>query len=520
MTAWNVLHEPWIPVVATGGERRELGLLDALAQAHELADITDASPLVRFGIHRLLAAFLLDALQPETLDDLGDRLEAGRFDRAELERYADSCGPCFDLFDADRPFLQSSANVTAGESPSPVSVLAQHLPSGSNPAHFHHGVEAQIALCPAACLRLLTTMAPFMTAGGAGNSPSINGIPPWYVQIADGCLFGSLLLSICVLPSPQVASRGLPSWRSPEPVCKKQARAPTSELECLTWRPRLVRLLPSGESGPCSYLGQHPGELVRETVFSAGFKAENPEGLWRDPAAAYRIADDAIRPVRPRESDVLWRDVGPFTVLTEVDRPAGKDRWYDRPRVVSQFAELRRRGILERGRTLEIECCGIRTDGKMKIFEWDADRLAIPPGCLENPSAGLQVQAAIEIVGDAQWALRSAVKDVYPRGGAGNKSAFGRRCELAGKVLWSTLRPDFDGWFLHEVSVQDQGDPDAPESLRIAWAERVVRSGWHALSLAIDDLDANAESIKRQVAARDRFARFTRKFTPKAGAAT
>ena len=519
MTAWNVLHEPWIPVVATGGERRELGLLDALAQAHELADITDASPLVRFGIHRLLAAFLLDALQPETLDDLGDRLEAGRFDRAELERYADSCGPCFDLFDADRPFLQSSAAITAGESPSPIAVLAQHLPTGSEATHFHHGPASDVAFSPAACARLLTTLAPFMTEGGSGKSPSVNGAPPWYVQITGRSLAETLLLNLCLLPRPQVPLRGVPAWRSADSVAVKETRPPTSELECLTWRPRLVRLLPSGESGTCSYLGQRPGVLVRETVFSAGFKAENPKGLWRDPAAAYRIADDAIRPVRPRESDVLWRDVGPFTVLTEVDRPAGEERWYDRPRVVSQFVELQHRGILERGRGLQIECCGIRTK-QAKIFEWDADRLAIPSACLENPIAGWQMQAAIEIVGDAHWAIRSAVKDVYPRGGAGNKSAFGRRCELAGRVLWSTIRPDFDTWFLHELAEQDQGDPEAPETLRIAWAERVVRSGWHALSLAIDDLDADAESIKRQVAARDRFAKFTRKFTPKAGAAT
>ena len=41
--SFNVLHDPWIPIVDMKGERRELGVLDTLRHAHELRAVSDAS---------------------------------------------------------------------------------------------------------------------------------------------------------------------------------------------------------------------------------------------------------------------------------------------------------------------------------------------------------------------------------------------------------------------------------------------------------------------------------------------
>jgi len=502
---FNVLREPWIPVVSLKGEQYELGILDVLHQAHELADIVDPSPLVRFGIHRLLSAFVLDALRPQTLDDLGGLLDQGCFNTTELDRYTQKCGHCFNLFDAEQPFLQSSKNSTAGQTPTSISVLAQHIPSGSNAVHFHHGGEEAVAFSPAACTRLLTTMAPFMTAGGAGNSPSINGIPPWYVLIAGPNLHQSLTLNICVLPCMGVKFPGEPAWRTDAPVIGKQPRSPSSELECLTWRPRLVRLLPTDNSGNCAYLGQSRSNLVRTTVFAAGFKAENPDALWRDPAVGYRLTKKGVYPIRPQADQEIWRDVGPLALLTASRHPANDGILYDRPRLVSQFAELQARDIIDRDQAMVLDCCSLRTDGKMKIFEWIADRLAVPPSCLRHPTAGDQVRLAMDLASRAADVLGRAVRATYPRGGGGNAKMFDRRRELAVRTFWTTLRHDFDGWFIPTLAVQDPANPNAPGELHGGWVDRVVRRGHSALDLAIDDLDADANALRRQVDARGNF---------------
>ncbi|MBL8065520.1 MAG: type I-E CRISPR-associated protein Cse1/CasA, partial [Chthonomonadaceae bacterium] len=59
---FNVLTEPWIPVIRLDGTRDELGILPCLEQAHELREIRDPSPIIEFGLYRLLVAFVLDAL--------------------------------------------------------------------------------------------------------------------------------------------------------------------------------------------------------------------------------------------------------------------------------------------------------------------------------------------------------------------------------------------------------------------------------------------------------------------------
>lgn len=80
--SFDVLTEPWIPVVRLDGAADELGILPCLEQAHHIGEIKDPSPIVEFGIYRLLVAFVLDALvlagrRPEDEHDLRDLLSQG-----------------------------------------------------------------------------------------------------------------------------------------------------------------------------------------------------------------------------------------------------------------------------------------------------------------------------------------------------------------------------------------------------------------------------------------------------------
>lgn len=70
---FDLIAEPWIPVVNGDETISYVGIWDALQTAAESKGISDASPLVEFGLYRLLSVFLMDALRPEdqfALEDL------------------------------------------------------------------------------------------------------------------------------------------------------------------------------------------------------------------------------------------------------------------------------------------------------------------------------------------------------------------------------------------------------------------------------------------------------------------
>lgn len=90
--SFNILTQPWIPVSAPGGTTREVGLLEALEQAHIFLGIQDPSPMVEYSVYRFLIVFLMDMLRPEDEEALDELLAVGRFERDVIQRYVDQCG--------------------------------------------------------------------------------------------------------------------------------------------------------------------------------------------------------------------------------------------------------------------------------------------------------------------------------------------------------------------------------------------------------------------------------------------
>ena len=85
--SFNVLDQAWIPVVTADGREEQLGIRETLARAHELREISSASPLEEYSLYRFLGLFLMDALRPESETDIEDLLDAGRFDETAIEDY-------------------------------------------------------------------------------------------------------------------------------------------------------------------------------------------------------------------------------------------------------------------------------------------------------------------------------------------------------------------------------------------------------------------------------------------------
>ena len=85
--SFNVLDEPWIPVVGLDGSREILGIRETLRRSPELKEISLVSPLEEFSVYRFLSVFLTDALRPKGMENIEELLEEGSFDMGQIEDY-------------------------------------------------------------------------------------------------------------------------------------------------------------------------------------------------------------------------------------------------------------------------------------------------------------------------------------------------------------------------------------------------------------------------------------------------
>lgn len=299
--SFNVLDCGWIPVVSADGTIRELGIRETLAQAHELREISDPSPLEEYSVYRFLSIFLMDALRPQKKSDIRSLLRAGSFDMAQIEQYIALCeseGVSFDLFDEKRPFLQStfdSANDT--DKIRPASKLDCTLPRESSHTHFYHDAIENTTLSPSKAIRLLLATYIFCVADGRGYYYSVYGAPPYFGVIKGRNLFETLTAHL--LPTNTI---GIPFddppvfWRNFAPVVPERKVGMVSWLQGMLFPARKIQLLPNQN-----------GTVSKIYLFS-GEKYENPDA-WREPYATYHSEADSVYPLCPTSENSLWRNI-------------------------------------------------------------------------------------------------------------------------------------------------------------------------------------------------------------------
>tara|TARA_R110001592_G_scaffold149898_2_gene375483 strand:- start:572 stop:1969 length:1398 start_codon:yes stop_codon:yes gene_type:complete len=457
-----------------------------------IREIRHPAPIVEFGLYRLLIAFLLDSFilaekRPLDLVDIEELMEAGRFDCTQFDVYIDSCGDVFDLFHPERPFLQ---DVIMNGKKKPVSGLYPVTPSGTNAGLWNHQHEQEVTMFPAEAACLLTTIAPFMTSGGAGLSPSINGAPAIYALPNSDTLYATLLQNLPVRE--QGSGGGMIAWRNSRTPGGDRSEATT--VEALTWRPRRVQFLP--DISPGGHI------VIRQMKFEKG---DSTRLTWTDPNLAYRYAKDEARPIRMREGRPLWRDAGALSLLGDQSRgKTSVDFAIQRPDVVQQAFEI------EDGRQeLKIVVYGMRTDMKMKVFEWARSTWVVPSKLGRSTRLGAMVQQELDRAEQADYALRSAIKACYPREGAGNKGAFGSIVSRATRAYWGRLEHHFQPLMSTFASL----DPDAldePEKVKdtaISWRKAIQNIAISQFDSSMKDLDTDSDALERFVLARGRLNR-------------
>lgn len=143
----------------------------------------------------------------------------------------------------------------------------------------------------------------------------------------------------------------------------------------------------------------------------------------------------------------------------------------------------------------------MRTDLKMKVFEWQKERLSVPVALVLGTSFCSQAQKAIDEANSVEYALGRAIKQLYPREGKGNKKAFDTIISNACRDYWHTLRPSYDDMLRDMASAAPFDLETARHEIAAVWRGKVKSAALGTFRRWATDLDANSEAIRKLVTA-------------------
>ncbi len=402
--SFSLVREPWIPVRLHGDEgSRELSLRDAIARAHEIAELADPSPLVTAALHRLLLAVCHRTWGPSNQRAWQQLWEARRFDQQALDAYLEQWAHRFDLFDPSRPFYQVPG--LPRDVATTIAKLGHEFSAGNNPVLFDHRLDnAPRPLSPAHAARLLVALQAFAVGGlltrlpGDPPSAEASHIFKAAVQVVTGRnLFETLLLNMVSLASEQAnrdSARNVPAWEAEPPGTGP--RAPAGIIDLLTWQPRRILLFPEPD-----------GTVARVTILAGHSLPPKFEVHVMEPMVAYVKRDvkenqDPWSPVGFRPEEALWRQ---GLALLQFAHDQGH-----RARTLDWLAGLRSAGHLEM-RQFTLALYGLSAD-RSKIFLWRAEHLPLPEAYLTNGDLITEIGRCIQAAEAAAGAIRRATRQM------------------------------------------------------------------------------------------------------------
>lgn len=461
MASYNLLNEGWIPVITEQGQREFLGIREVLRRAHELREVSDASPMVEYGLYRFLGLFLMDALRPEDSIALEDLLDAGRFDMAAIDDYIRLCqreGVSFDLFDKERPFLQSAYDEALdSKARRPVQALDYTVPSGNNHTHFDHRSSQEMAVSYGEAARLTLAGLLFCTAGAQDYPSGVNASPPYFTVIRGKNLFETLCYTLIPLELIDIAFDSPPVlWRLKAPVIPKEKVTETSWLLGMLFPTRRITLIPDEEQN-----------CVRELYLSQGMNFTSKEA-WTDPCVIYRCTEKGRIPLRPNKGKAIWRN------LNELIDVPGRQA----PLVLHVYEELHRE------RTVKIMLYGVETSNA-SYLQTMRHTLTIPLVVSEDPERIQMVRNLIAAAERVAASLKNALassKAIPEQLVAEAAQQYYNGCE---QQLWQA------------VFVELAADSADCQKIYVAWIDELLQNAKEAHRTAVQRLKVKAAALAK-----------------------
>jgi hypothetical protein len=253
-------------------------------------------------------------------------------------------------------------------------------------------------------------------------------------------------------------------------------------------------------------MGESGNVMVSKMKFEKG---DSTRLTWIDPNLGYKYDKEKITPIRMREGRPIWREAGPLLLLSQKTVGSGDDKVaFQRPDVVAHaYAATVSVG------SVKIVVYGMRTDMKMKVFEWVRSTLEVPARLGASTRLGAIVHAELELADRVAFALTSSIRHLYPRDGAGNKAALGSLAIRSERTYWQHLERDFEP-LMAAFAALNEDAPDNPELIKSnakPWREAIERIAKEQFETAAKDMDTDSDALERQVKARVRLQNALRK---------
>jgi len=316
MSEFNLICKPWIPCIGQDGNRVEYGIRDTFANAHELREICDDSPLVTVTIHRMLLALLYRALQgPNGLSEWKAIWNAGNFQaNQQLDDYLKQWHHRFWLFDDEHPFMQvagldlnkyrANGNIEKGNTDEVIR-LAKEAPDKAGRILFDHRNRTERPEYePKQIVKMVLSAQNYSGTGVAGGgrvgTATIKPTPCQFAPCVDGLilwlqgdnLFQTLMLNL--VPQ-EVCPADLPAWEDDHII----------QSAISSWQSPVSFTGPVQRFAPLSRFVRLVDK--KSIFFTNGLKASSDSN---DPMKAYvREANDKPWSAkRLQEQKAAWRD--------------------------------------------------------------------------------------------------------------------------------------------------------------------------------------------------------------------
>ncbi|EKR75188.1 CRISPR-associated protein CasA/Cse1, type I-E [Leptospira noguchii str. 2006001870] len=325
--SFNLLTEPWIPVVHKTSKKQLLNLNDFLRTAHKLERFDFPLPGLETAVIRFLVALVHIVGAPETLKEWEEKLSKGKFEESFIKELNEKYFDKLDLFSKKDPFMQE--RISDEKFIKPISKLIDEFPSGNNSIHFSpleqktsRAQEMQISATSAAALLLYANMTPRSGLGGF-LSGVINAKTPYFILLKGKNLFESVYLNVIHqsqysdnIGSKQIGKNDL-GWPK-----KYEGQITLDKINIqngLLWKSRSILLIPyASEAQVCIITGNRSSINIKKIFYAPQIANLTPKTLWSDPYQGVIQIKNKIKKTSPTgKSMPIWKDYPAFIFFEE-----------------------------------------------------------------------------------------------------------------------------------------------------------------------------------------------------------
>jgi len=469
-TSFNLLDEPWLPVVIDNAAGGDVPLTTLFRIASRIDRLGAEVGTMNVALLRLLLAILhraLAAVTPDSADESRTIVEElrNRWDEAGLPvvlDYLERHRERFFLFHPTMPFYQVADLASPKGEVSELSRLVAERP----PYLGTRSTRGLRRISAADAARWLTHVHAYDVSGiktGVVGHPRAKGgkVYPegvgWCGQLGSLHLVGrtlldTLLLNLWAAVSPaEVRDHDLPPWERPPTTADESpelASRPYGPVDLYTWQPRLVRLVgdENGVTGVVLTYGDRfivqKRQWVQHIEPMTGWRYSKPQ------SAKYHEAIFMPRTHDPNSQ--LWRSMS--TLIRPGAERAPTD---DLPaQVIEHASQLRGSSLLPDG-IVRLHATGVTYGSNNSVLDDFFDDGLDLPGALLDPEQRALRAVAINAVSAARNGTSAVWKladNLARAAGASGDSVNGARQE-AEALAYSRLDPLYRDWILTDLTL-------------------------------------------------------------------